>query len=99
MGTAFVPLLSIVGAGPERFVDGLPRPLDKGLAQERWTLPSPMHPALLATALGDRRDAGIFLQLIGPLESLALLPESCEQSWRQMRAGTRWFFKERIVWQ
>ena len=31
-------LLPIVSAGPERFVDSLSRPFDKGLAQERWTL-------------------------------------------------------------
>ena len=86
---AFVALLAIVGTGPERFVDGLAGPFDKRLAHKRWTLPAPMDPTLLATAFGDGRNAGVFLQLIGVLEASAILPEGGEQPWRQMRAGTR----------
>jgi len=47
-----------------------------------------MDPTLLATAFRDRRDAGVFLQLIGVLEASAILPEGGEQPWCQMRART-----------
>src|ERR1035437_805050 len=58
-----------------------------------------MHPALLATALGDGGDAGVFLQFIGALEAFAILSESDEQSWRQMRACTRQSLKKNVVQQ
>src|SRR6202521_287340 len=60
-------LLPVIGARPERFVDGLARPFNEGLAQECRALPAPVHPALLAAALGDRGDAGVLLQFISAL--------------------------------
>src|SRR5579863_4161773 len=83
--TALCSLLPVVGARPERFVDGLARPFDEGLAQEFRALPAPVHPALLAAALGDRRDAGVLLQFISALEALTLLAECSQQARRQMR--------------
>ena len=38
-----------------------------------------MYPALLAAAFRDGGDAGVFLQLLGPLEALAIFPEGDEQ--------------------
>ena len=61
MITSLVSLLSIIEAGPVRLVNGLCRPLDKGLPQEGRTLPAPVYPVLVATALGDRRDTGVSL--------------------------------------
>src|ERR1700730_9561910 len=78
-------LLPVIGARPERFVDGLACPFDKGLAQEGRTLPAPVHPALLAAALGDRGDARVLLQFIGALEAVMLLAECSQQARRQMR--------------
>ncbi len=83
--TALCSLLPVVGARPERFFDGLARPFDEGLAQEFRALPAPVHPALLAAALGDRRDAGVLLQFISALEALTLLAECSQQARRQMR--------------
>src|ERR1700686_5342950 len=78
-------LLPVIGARPERFVDGLACPFDKGLAQEGRTLPAPVHPALLAAALGDRGDARVLLQFIGALEAVTLLAECSQQARRQIR--------------
>src|SRR5210317_1405320 len=61
VGTAFIALLSIVSAGPERLVDRLSGPLDKGLSQEGRALPSPMDPMLLTAPLGHRRNTRVLL--------------------------------------
>src|ERR1700688_1147249 len=57
----------------------------QGLAQECRALPAPVHPALLAAALGDRRDARVLLQFISALETVTLLAECSQQARRQMR--------------
>lgn len=71
IGAAFVALPAIAGTGPEWLVNCLSCPFDKRLTYERRALPPPMYPALLATALGDRRNAGVLLQRIGSLEAAA----------------------------
>ena len=48
-----------------------------------------MDPTLLATAFRDGRNAGNLLQLISVLVALAVLSESDEHPWHQMRASTR----------
>ena len=69
-------------------LDGLARPFDEGLAQERRALPAPVHPALLAAALGNRRDAGVLLQFISAFEAVTLLAKRSQQARRQMRTCT-----------
>ena len=101
MRATFVALLAIVGACPERFVDGLAGPFDKSLAHKGWTLPAPMDPTLLATAFGDGRNAGVFLQLVGVLEASAVLPEGDEQPWRQddiPPPAPEYVFDQRVTW-
>ena len=89
VGSAFCALLPVVGPCPERFVDGLARPLDKGLTQKPRALPAPVHPTLLAAALDHGRDARVFLQVFGFRKAFTLLAESGEQTGRQMRTGAR----------
>ena len=62
---AFVALLLRIDLRPERMPRGFRRPLHERLAQERRALEAPVHPGLLATAFGDRRNARVFLQCIG----------------------------------
>ena len=70
--TALGALLAIEGAGPEGLVDGLRRPLDEGLAHEGRALPTPMHPAFLATALRHWRDARVVIYVCQFLELATL---------------------------
>jgi hypothetical protein len=90
-------LLPIVGAGPERPVDRLCRPLHERLAQELRALPAPVHPALLAAALGHRGNAGVLLQFIRPVEAVALLAEGSEQARRQLKADARQALEQGVV--
>src|SRR6267154_5782975 len=90
-------LLPVVGAGPEGFIDGLPRPFDERLAQELRALPAPVHPALLAAALGHRGNAGVLLQCIRPVEAFALLAKGREQAWRQLGTGARQALEQGVV--
>ena len=65
MGFAFLPLLLIVGLGPERSGDRQGGPLDKGLTQEAGAAPAPVYPARVPTAFGDRGDPGVALDPVG----------------------------------
>ena len=76
MRASFVALLAIVGGGPEGMRNGGARPFDKGLADEGGALQTPVDPVLVATALGDRSDAGVALNLGGALIALTLFTES-----------------------
>jgi hypothetical protein len=62
MGFPLVALLLVIDPRPEGMPDRCGCPLDERLPQELWTLEAPVHPGLLATAFGHRRDPGIFLQ-------------------------------------
>ena len=79
MSRAPVALLSIVNAGPERTVDGLCSPFDKGLSYKGGTRPAPMHPGGFAAALGDRCDAGVTLHFAGIQKAFAVFPEGDEK--------------------
>lgn len=79
MRAALGALLAIEGAGPEGLVDGLCRPFHDGLAHEGRALPTPVHPALLAAALRNRRDARVALQLLGAGEAFALFAEAASR--------------------
>lgn len=72
-------------------------PFDEGLAQEFGALKSAMHPALVAAALGDGRDAGVFLQVLGMGVPVALLTEGDQESGSVYRAGTGEVGEEREV--
>src|SRR6266705_2335233 len=96
---SFVALLAIVGGGPEGAGNGGAGPFDKGLPEERGTLQSPVDPVLLATALGDRSDAGVALNLAGALIALTLFTESGEQSRGEGYTGTGQRSKQGVVGQ
>jgi len=78
-------LLEVIRSGPGGFGDGLTGPLHPGLAEELWSVPSPVDPDLPTTALGDRCDSGVFLQAGGVGMSGAHGAERHEQSRRQRR--------------
>lgn len=60
---------------------------------------SPVDPVFLATALGDRRDADISLNLGGTPITLALFTEGDEQSGGEVCTGTRQRAKQGVVGQ
>ena len=82
IGTAFITLLSIVSAGPERLVDRLGGPLDKGLSQQCRALPSPVESILFTAPLGHRRNTRVLLYCSCASETLALFTEGYQQSGR-----------------
>ncbi len=57
MSATLIAVLSVKRARPKGLVDRLGGPFDKGLAKKGGALPAPVHPALLAAALRDRRNA------------------------------------------
>jgi len=84
VGAAFIALLATVSAGPERLVDRLSGPLDKGLSQEGRALPSPMDPMFLTAPLGHRRNTSVLLQCCRAGITLALFTEGNQQSVRSL---------------
>src|SRR6185295_6194021 len=62
MGAATLAVALVECFGPEGARDGLPYPLDEGLALESGAREAPVDPALVAAALGDRRDTHVLLQ-------------------------------------
>src|SRR5208282_5048419 len=63
MTLAAIPLLLIVSLGRCRLGDGATGELVQGLAEEPGASPTPVHPAVLAAALGDGRNARELLHL------------------------------------
>ena len=45
MASSLIPLLFVVGLSPGTEHNGLTRPLDEGLTQELWCIPTPMDGA------------------------------------------------------
>lgn len=88
VGFADAALLAIEGGGPERVRDSERGPFDEGLSQELWALPTPVHPAGVAAAFGDRSDAAVALQIIRLGEALALLAEGGKQARSEDRPGS-----------
>src|SRR5262245_22371314 len=97
MGFALVTLLLIVDLCPEGMPDRLCCPLYKRLPKELWTLETPVHPGLLATAFGHRRDPGIFLQGGGGRIPCALFAEGDEESGSEDGASAGEGLEEREV--
>ena len=78
-------------------MDGFCGPFDEGLSYKGGALPSPMHPGLLATALGDGCDAAVLLHLGSVLESIPVLPEGSEKPGREDDARARQGSEQRVV--
>ena len=72
MASAASPACFVESFCPEGPRDGLADPLDEGLAEKRGARVAPVHPALVATALGDGSYAGILLQCGGVWEALGV---------------------------
>jgi hypothetical protein len=81
MGRTLVPLLLVVGAGPEGMPRGFRRPFDERLAQELGALKTPVNPGLVASAFRHRRNASILLQLISRGVAVALFAKGDEETW------------------
>src|SRR5690348_4860656 len=90
-------LLLVVGFGPVAVWDGQGGPLDEGLTQELRTLQAPVHPGLVAAALGDRSDTGILLDLVGTGVALTLFAECGQQPWRERGTGAGQRAEQRVV--
>jgi hypothetical protein len=65
---------------PEGARDGLPHPLDEGLAEKGGALITPVDGGLVAAAVGDGGDAGVLLERGGVREALAALAEGDEEA-------------------
>ena len=95
MGTAFGPLLGIVGTRPERMADGFAGPFHEGLSEELRALEAPVDPTRVPTAFGDRRNARILLEVGGGGIALALFAKGDEETrgedgtgaWERLKEG------------
>ena len=56
-------------------MDGFSGPFDESLSYKGRALPTPVHPGFLPTALRDRRDTAILLDLGGAVESIPVFTE------------------------
>ena len=77
---AFIALLLIIDLCPEGMPCGFRRPLHKRLSQELWTLEAPVDPGLLAAAFRHRRNARIFLEVVGGGKAFSLFAEGDEEA-------------------
>src|SRR5713101_9982625 len=77
---ALVALLLVIDLCPEGMPDRFRGPFHERLAEERRTLPTPVHPGFLATAFRDRCDARIFLAFLGGGEAFPLFAEGHEEA-------------------
>src|SRR5262245_8729385 len=85
--------------GPVAVWNGQSGPLHEGLTQELGALESPVHPAFVAAALGDRSDAGVALHLLSTDIAAALLTERGQQSRGKHRSGSRKGAEQGVVWE
>ena len=101
MGTAFGPLLRIVGTRPERMADGFAGPFHEGLAQKLRALEAPVDPAHIPATLGDGRNSSILLKLSGRGIAFAWFAKGDEETrgedgtgaWERLKegeVGRRW---------
>jgi len=72
-------------------------PLHERLPQEGGTLQSPVHPALVAAALGDERNADVLLHSGGTAVALALFTEGCKQPRGERLAGAGQRAKQCVI--
>jgi len=95
MGFALGALLLVVDLRPEGMPGRLRRPCDERLPEELGTPEAPVHPGLLATPFGHRRDPRLFLQFGGGGITFTLFAEGDEQpggedgtcSWERLEQG------------
>ena len=97
MGATAFAVALVEGPSPEGARDGLAHPLDEGLALEGGAREAPVHPTLVATALGDRRDPHVLLEGSSVGESLASLTEGNEEARSQCGTCTRERVEELVV--
>ena len=84
---ALVALLLVIDFGPEGMPDRFRSPFHACLSDERRTLKAPVDPGLLATAFRDRRNARIFLELLGRRIAFPLLAKGHEETRGKDRPG------------
>jgi hypothetical protein len=89
----------VEGAGPEGARDGLPDPLDEGLAEEGGALIAPVNGGLVAAAFGDEGDAGALLDRGSVWEALTALAEGDEEARGKGGASARQGAEESVVGQ
>ena len=89
--------LVVVGASPGRVSDGLSGELVKGLSDEMGASQSSVDQTGFATFLGDRRNAGVGLQVGSRLPSGAVGAQSDQQAWRAHGSSARKTDKEVVV--
>jgi len=97
MGAAAFAVALVEGFGPEGARDGLAYPLDEGLALEGGAGETPVDPALVAAALGDRGDTDVLLQGGSVWKPLASFTEGDEQARSEGGTGARESVKELVV--
>ena len=78
-------------------MDGFSGPFDESLSYKGRALPTPVHPGFLPTALRDRRDTAILLDLGGAVESIPVFTEGGDKSGREDETGTRQRSEHRVV--
>src|SRR4029434_11073310 len=83
-----VTLLLVIDTRPEGVPDRFSRPLHKRLSEECGALEAPVDPAFLAAAFGDRRDAGVLLELGGGGIAFALLAKGDKEAGSEDGSGT-----------
>src|SRR5216684_2432813 len=84
---ALVALLLVIDLCPEGMPDRFRGPFHERLAEERRTLPTPVHPGFLATAFRDWCNACVFLELRGGGEAFPLFAEGHEETRGKDRPG------------
>ena len=84
---ALVALLLVIDLCPEGMPDRFRCPCHERLAEERRTLPTPVHPGFLATAFRDWRNACVFLEFRGGGEAFPLCAEGHEETRGKDRPG------------
>ena len=95
MAFATAPQPLIQGFSPAAPVAGMAGKLVEGLAQKLRTSPAPVHPALFAALLGDRRNAKQLLRLLGGLKTIPIRAkgrhqargQDCTRPWKTVKQG------------
>ena len=77
---AKAPQSLIQGFSPAAPVAGMTGKLVEGLAQKLRASPAPVHPALFAALLGDRRNAKQLLRLLGGLKAIPIRAKGRHQA-------------------
>ena len=88
LGFPLVTVLRVIDTRPEGVPDRCSRPCHKRVAEECGAREAPGDPALLAAACGDRRDAGVRLELGSGGRAFAVLATGDQEAGSEDGAGT-----------